>query len=178
MASYGSMYGLLPSTYAKLNNASDFRRVQARINQSALEQLEASNEKFRTLRAESARTASASSYRGRVAGNIRMTNVPLKEQKGYLAKLEKERRETAILDRISEESAEEERQERFSSLGGYTKLTKMGLLARIMNIKKKAAKAAKAKAKPAVRKVKPAAKRVAKPAVKRVAKRVAKPKRA
>jgi hypothetical protein len=33
--------------------------------------------------------------------------------------------------------------------GGYTKLTKMGLLARIMNIKKKAAKA---KAKPTVRK--------------------------
>jgi hypothetical protein len=68
--------------------------------------------------------------------------------------------------------------------GGYAKLTKMGLLARIMNIKKKAAKPAKptarkaVKPKPAVRKVKPAAKRAVKRAVKRVVKRVAKPKRA
>jgi hypothetical protein len=62
--------------------------------------------------------------------------------------------------------------------GGYTKLTKMGLLARIMNIKKKAAKAAKAakaKAKPVVRKVKRVVKPAVKSAVKRVAKRVVKP---
>jgi hypothetical protein len=69
--------------------------------------------------------------------------------------------------------------------GGYAKLTKMGLLARIMNIKKKAAKPAKptarktVKPKPAVRKVKPAAKRVVKrkvkPVVKPAVKRVVKP---
>jgi hypothetical protein len=64
------------------------------------------------------------------------------------------------LDRpMTQERLQTEFMNRYS--GGYTKLTKMGLLARIMNIKKKAAKA---KAKPTVRKpTKPTTRKPAKP---------------
>jgi hypothetical protein len=47
--------------------------------------------------------------------------------------------------------------------GGYTKLTKIGLLARIMNIKKKAAKRKVKPAKPTKRPAKPIARKAAKP---------------
>ena len=59
--------------------------------------------------------------------------------------------------RLLSQKAHREKEEKMNQYtdGGYAKLTKIGLLTRIMNIKKKAAKAAKAKAKPAVRKVKP-----------------------
>jgi hypothetical protein len=182
MASHGSMYGPLPSDYAKLSSASDYKREDARRAQSALAQIRESNKGFSDLRARTSSTRSANSNRGIISDNIRTTGVALKDQRAYLAEQKAYKRETNRLDKISEASAKEERlarqkiaeRERTSSLGGYSKLTKMGLLARIMNIKKKAAKAAKAakaKAKPVVRKAKPAAKRP-------VAKRVAKPKRA
>jgi hypothetical protein len=58
---------------------------------------------------------------------------------------------------------EKEEQMNRNTGGGYTKLTKIGLLARIMNIKKKAAKAAKAKAKPTTRKPTKPTKRPTKP---------------
>ena len=178
MASYGSMYGKLPSYYAKFSSDSDYRREDARRAQSALAQIRESNARVSNLRVEQARTAS-NRFSGRMKDNFLTTGVALKDQKAYLAELKKKKRETARLEEISEASAKEEllalqiiaERERTSSLGGYTKLTKIGLLARIMNIKKKAAKAAKAKAKPAVRKAKPAAKRPA-------AKRIVKPKRA
>jgi hypothetical protein len=171
------------SSYLRyLNNLTDEQRAwQRKVDASVEAQIRESNASVRALQMERARNASANFSNGKVADNIRMTKVPLKEQKAFSATFNKERREMARSDRISEQSAEKERlarlrikeqQERTSSQGGYTKLTKIGLLARIMNIKKKAAKAAKAakaKAKPAVRKAKP----VAKPA-----KRIAKPKRA
>jgi hypothetical protein len=60
--------------------------------------------------------------------------------------IQKEERKKLLLQRAQREK--EKKMNRYTD-GGYTKLTKMGLLARIMNIKKKAAKA---KAKPTVRK--------------------------
>ena len=74
--------------------------------------------------------------------------------------IQKEERKRLLLQKAHREK--EEKMNRYTD-GGYSKLTKMGLLARIMNIKKKAAKAAKAKAKPAVRKVKPIARKPTKP---------------
>lgn len=129
------------------------RQNQARAEANALRQIEESQGRVSALRVERARTAASSSVRGsKVADNIDAASVALRERKEYSANAKQTRKETAILDRINEEDAELERQARqrmLAAQGGYTKLTKMGILARIMNIKKKAAKAAKAaKAKP------------------------------
>lgn len=132
------------------------RQNQARAEANALRQIEESQGRVSALRVERARTAASSSVRGKVADNIRAASVASSQRKGYLADAKQRRIEAARLDRINEEDAELERQARqrmLAAQGGYTKLTKMGILARIMNIKKKAAKAAKAKpTKPTTRK--------------------------
>ena len=97
-----------------------------------------------------------------------LTSANLAIQKKEKKRLAEERELKRLLSQKAHRE-KEEKMDRYTD-GGYSKLTKMGLLARIMNIKKKAAKAAKAKAKPAVRKVKPIARKPTKPS-----KRPAKP---
>lgn len=65
---------------------------------------------------------------------------------------------------MTEKQKRDKLEETFKYHGGYAKLTKMGLLARIMNIKKKATKAAKPVARKPAKPVKPVARKPAKPA--------------
>ena len=183
MASHGSMRGPLPSSYAKFSSASDYRRMQARIEQSALAQLKQGNKAIRERQSLSSREVAARraesnsnlpSRSNFVSHNILTVNVPSRERitavkdhyilKDELQKLDRINEEEQREWRIKENERQKQQQpvrdieyldnqvsrtgkkaklreatlaaQKYGYEGGYTKFAKMGLLARIMNIKK------------------------------------------